>query len=89
MKLFYTPNADGTAAFIAAYIGAQSYTCEAMESYGPKSKTADGMELSKISESSKLPCFVIDENTVLTEEPAILSFIGDKVLYLLQFCKYI
>lgn len=79
MKLFYAPNSNGTASFIAAYISAQSFSCEALQVYGPKSKTADGTELSKISKTGKLPCFLVDENTVLTEEPAILGFIGDKV----------
>ena len=79
MKLYYSPNGGGSASFIAANCMGLSIPCEVINIQDTNPKASDGTQFSKLVKSCTLPCLLLKDASVLTEEATVLGYLRDQV----------
>ncbi|MGF7158555.1 glutathione S-transferase [Rhodoligotrophos appendicifer] len=76
MKLYLSPGACSLAPHIALHEAGLAHEIEKVN-LGTK-KTASGADFFQINPKGQVPTLVLDDGSVLTENPAILNYIADK-----------
>jgi glutathione S-transferase len=76
MKLYYSPGACSLAAHIVEIEGGLNLALEKVDIQAHK--TADGADFFAVNPKGYVPAVLLDDGTLLTENTAILPFLGDK-----------
>ena len=76
MKLYYTPGVCSLAPHIALREAGQEFDLIMVDLHAKQ--TDDGGDYNQVNRHGKVPALDIGEDTVLTENPAILQYIADR-----------
>ncbi len=76
MKLYYTPGVCSLAPHIALREAGQEFDLIKVDLYAKQ--TDGGADFNQVNRHGKVPALDIGEDTVLTENPAILQYIADR-----------
>ena len=77
-KLYYTTTSCGASSFIAAKAAGLKFEAEQVNLATHRTVVGD-VDFYTINPKGNVPCLVLDDGTVINENIASLSFIGDKV----------
>ncbi|XTZ36670.1 glutathione transferase GstA [Salmonella enterica] len=75
MKLFYKPGACSLASHITLRETGNAYTLESVDL--AKKRLQNGDDYLAINPKGQVPALLLDDNTLLTEGPAILQYLAD------------
>ncbi|CAM9106629.1 unnamed protein product, partial [Ectocarpus fasciculatus] len=75
VKLYYSPNSAGAAAFLAARAGGVSLETEQVD-LREHVTIPSGADYYAINPRGTVPCLVLDDGTLLTEVVSVLAYIG-------------
>jgi hypothetical protein len=76
-KLYYTATSCGAASFIAAFTAGVKLETEQVDL--KSHKTVSGVDYYTINPKGNVPALILDDGTILNENPAVLLYIADLV----------
>ncbi|MEN6584436.1 MAG: glutathione transferase GstA [Sulfuricella sp.] len=77
MKLYYSPGACSLSPHIVLYEGGFSYELEKVDLSTKKTET--GADYFAVNPNGYVPALLLDDGQILTEGPAIVQYLADKV----------